>query len=67
MFDRGPTDLEVTTDPGSASLGERVVAGELTARELAAEVLDGSWIDEAIARAGDGGLRLTGEGGFLPS
>ena len=41
-------------------------AGPLTARELAAEALNGPWIDQVIARAGDGGLRLTGEGGFLP-
>jgi hypothetical protein len=32
-----------------------------------AELVDGPWLDELLARADAGGLRLTGEGGSCPS
>ena len=37
-----------------------------TAAELADELVDEAWLDQLIASAGAGELRLTGEGGFLP-
>src|SRR5512144_1306851 len=32
----------------------------------ARELVTGPWLDELLARADESGLRLTGEGGFLP-
>jgi putative transposase len=36
------------------------------ARRLVAEMAGQGWLDELMSRAGDGGVELTGDGGFLP-
>jgi len=38
----------------------------VSGRQLRELLADDSWLDELIDRAADGGVRLTGEGGFLP-
>ena len=53
-----------------ASLAEQV-AGPLgpprvSARQLRELLTDDMWLDELIDRAEEGGVSLTGEGGFLP-
>ena len=37
----------------------------VSGRQLRELLADDSWLDELIDRAADGGVRLTGEGGFL--
>ena len=58
----------VTTEQGSssASPSEDPVPGTLTARQLREQLADDAWLDALIASTGDDGVRLTGEGGFLP-
>jgi len=52
-----------TPDPGGwEPAGPLVVTG----RQLREQLADDTWLDELIDRAGEGGVRLTGEGGFLP-
>ena len=51
---------ESTSPPAAENDPGRRVSG--SAREL----VDGPWLDELLARADESGLRLTGEGGFLP-
>jgi hypothetical protein len=41
-------------------------AGPVSGRELRELLADDAWLDELIDRAEEGGVRLTGEGGFLP-
>lgn len=38
----------------------------VSARQLRQLLADDTWLDELIDRAGEGGVALTGEGGFLP-
>ena len=38
----------------------------LSGRQLRELLADDGWLDELIDRAEQGGVRLTGEGGFLP-
>lgn len=38
----------------------------LTGRQLREQLADDAWLDELIDRAGEDGVQLTGEGGFLP-
>ena len=38
----------------------------LSGRQLREQLADDSWLDELIDRAEQGGVQLTGEGGFLP-
>ncbi len=38
----------------------------MTGRQLREALADDSWLDELIDRAEEGGVRLTGDGGFLP-
>jgi putative transposase len=40
--------------------------GRLTGRQLREQLADEGWLDELIDRAGQSGVQLTGEGGFLP-
>jgi putative transposase len=40
--------------------------GRLTGRQLREQLADDTWLDELIDRAEQGGVQLTGEGGFLP-
>jgi putative transposase len=40
--------------------------GRVTARQLREQLADDTWLDELIDGAQQGGVRLTGEGGFLP-
>ena len=39
---------------------------QLTGRQLREQLADDAWLDELIDRAGEDGVQLTGEGGFLP-
>jgi putative transposase len=64
------------TNPASSSLAEEAVAGVApdappapSAEQIARALVDGPWLAELIdsAAVGDAGLRLTGEGGFLPA
>ena len=41
-------------------------AGPVSGRALRELLADDAWLDELIDRAEEGGVRLTGEGGFLP-
>ena len=41
-------------------------SGMVTARQLREQLADDTWLDELIDGAQQGGVRLTGEGGFLP-
>jgi putative transposase len=49
-------------DPPGDLGGPAPVSG----RQLRELLADDLWLDELIERAGEGGVRLTGEGGFLP-
>jgi putative transposase len=40
--------------------------GRVTGRQLREQLADDAWLDELIDRADQGGVQLTGEGGFLP-
>src|SRR3954452_9107605 len=40
--------------------------GRLTGRQLREQLADDGWLDDLIDRAGQSGVQLTGEGGFLP-
>jgi putative transposase len=56
--------------PATPSLAEQVTgpAGppRVTGRQLRELLADDMWLDELIDRAEEGGVALTGEGGFLP-
>ena len=56
------------TDEDPSMRGGEDVAGpaNLTGRQLRESFADDLWLDELIDRAGQGGVSLTGEGGFLP-
>jgi putative transposase len=57
----------VTTDDGSPSVSDEAVdAPPLTARQLREQLASDAWLDKVIDLAGEDGVRLTGEGGFLP-
>src|SRR5213596_3088633 len=58
-----PTPEETVGQP---SLAEDAVSGQL--RRLSAdELVEGNLIEAMLARVDEHGLRLTGEGGFLPA
>ena len=38
----------------------------MSGRQLRELLADDGWLDELIGRADEGGVRLTGDGGFLP-
>jgi hypothetical protein len=38
----------------------------VTGRQLREQLADDAWLDELIDRAGESGVQLTGQGGFLP-
>ncbi len=40
--------------------------GPVSGRQLREQLADDAWLDELIDRAEQGGVQLTGEGGFLP-
>ena len=40
--------------------------GPVSGRQLREQLADDAWLDELIDRADQGGVQLTGEGGFLP-
>ena len=40
--------------------------GRVSGRQLRELLADDMWLDELIDRAEQGGVRLTGDGGFLP-
>jgi putative transposase len=50
--------------PGAAGEGGPG-SGPVSGRELRELLADDAWLDELIDRADEGGVRLTGEGGFL--
>jgi putative transposase len=52
-------------DLGLASLSEAAVTG--VPRVSADDLVDGPWLDTMLASVDKSGLRLTGEGGFLPA
>jgi putative transposase len=56
------------TDDQPLKPGWDEVAGpaRVSGRQLREQFADDLWLDELIDRAGDGGVSLTGEGGFLP-
>jgi len=56
-------ELGGVPDGGIAGGGGRPLVSGRQLRELLA---DDGWLDELIDRADDGGIALTGEGGFLP-
>ncbi|MGI8993670.1 MAG: IS256 family transposase, partial [Nocardioidaceae bacterium] len=49
----------MTKEPGPAE-------GGLTARETVDRMVEAGLLDDLMSKVGDDGLRLTGEGGFLP-
>ena len=53
-------------DPSMSGGGDVVGPVNLTGRQLRESFADDLWLDELIDRAGQGGVSLTGEGGFLP-
>jgi putative transposase len=55
------------TDDDSVARGSGLgPPGRLTGRQLREQLADDTWLDELIDRAEQGGVQLTGEGGFLP-
>ena len=58
----GNDGLLPAVEPGGEPAGPPRVSG----RQLRELLADDLWLDELIDRAGEGGVRLTGEGGFLP-
>ena len=56
MTERSPAD-----EPGEAP-----APGRVTGRQLRQLFADDTWLDELIDRAEQGGVALTGDGGFLP-
>lgn len=49
-----------------AGQDEQPGPGRVTGRQLRELLVDDLWLDELIERAEEGGVRLTGQGGFLP-
>ena len=52
--------------PAVEAGGEPAGPPRVSGRQLRELLADDLWLDELIDRAGEGGVRLTGEGGFLP-
>jgi len=51
-----------------ASLADDAIGGPVSAPMISADdLVDGPWIDAMLTRVDKSGLRLTGEGGFLPA
>jgi putative transposase len=51
---------------GEHAFGEPSPVPGATARETVDEMVEAGLLDDLMSRVDDGGLRLTGEGGFLP-
>jgi len=60
--ERGGQEPPARAEAGDAGAGRPVVTG----RQLRQLFADDLWLDELIERSGEGGVALTGEGGFLP-
>ena len=62
--------MDVMTGSSSSATppGEDDVPGppRVTGRQLRELLADDAWLDELVDRADEGGVQLTGEGGFLP-
>jgi putative transposase len=58
--------VTVTDDDSVAGRSGFGPPGRLTGRQLREQLADDTWLDELIDRAEQGGVQLTGEGGFLP-
>src|SRR5690348_8964259 len=59
--------MDVMTREDRPASGEELGGRPLvTGRQLRQLLADDAWLDELIDRADDGGVPLTGEGGFLP-
>src|SRR5512143_1277709 len=59
------TDAQPPQDGPSTGGWEPAGPPVETGRQLRELLADDAWLDELIERAGDGGVRLTGEGGFF--
>jgi putative transposase len=51
---------------GVAGSGSADAGPAVSARAEVRELVDGGWLDDLFARVDAGGLRLTGDGGFIP-
>ncbi len=60
------TVTEENRPPGEESPFGVVSAEPLSARDLVEEMVDAGLLDHLMGRVDEGGLALTGEGGFLP-
>ena len=61
------TENEVSSTARRGAAGEGGAStGPVSGRALREALADDAWLDEVIGRTGDEGVRLTGEGGFLP-
>ena len=61
------TMTDDSTSPRLPSAAERAGGPDrLSGRQLRELLADDVWLDELIDRAGEGGVTLTGQGGFLP-
>jgi putative transposase len=58
--------MDVMTERSPAEPAEGPAPGRVTGRQLRQLFADDAWLDELIDRAEQGGVTLTGEGGFLP-
>jgi putative transposase len=57
-----------SSPPGVSSLADDAIGGPVSAPMISADdLVDGPWIDAMLARVDKSGLRLTGDGGFLPA
>ena len=57
---------DTTTGGSGVEFEEADAPGRLTARQLRERLADDTWLDELIDSASEDGVRLTGDGGFLP-
>ena len=58
--------MEVVTDEVGRVGQEAPGPARVSGRQLREMFADDTWLDELIDRAQEGGVALTGEGGFLP-
>ena len=58
--------MTVTDDDSVAGGSGFGPPGRLSGRQLREQLAGDTWLDELIDRAEEGGVQLTGEGGFLP-
>ena len=57
---------ETLEDMARRDPAKPVPPARVAARKLVAEMAGQGWLDDLMSRAGDGGVALTGDGGFLP-